>query len=293
MVSLFHHGAAPVVYLKPFSIPKRDTRTNRIALVSENSPIKIKKISKVNIVANQYTLQNTPWMPDIVEDGWNDLYERPYAKVRDKLLDNVWPLNSQDRLILSNFMAMSYVKDHRRIDKIRESAKDYTVDSLFHSAGIDKSVLYDLLKPHSLFLKDKGNLHLLYRTTHYSKVLSLYRKWYLLKSETPLFTGNTPLSLLTCHNDGAISTSLDTGLRNFNICLFPISRNTGVFFLNESKHGKYVEGEYDTIVTGEKYSSLFRKAILRSSNELYIHPDDLDQVLELEDFSSFNVDRKA
>lgn len=294
--SVDQHGGAPVVYLVPFSKPRNtDHSANRIQVMSRDEPITLKRIKKVDTVPYQYSILDLEGLDqDFVEKGWNDKFERPYAAVRKKLLNGQWPLIPTDRKILSDFMAMSYVKDHRRLEHIRDEQNARFLETA-KDAQADDELAEKMLNFYKRSLAEIISVHTLERVEHYSKILSLRHNWILFRSPTPLITGNTPLALMNLEN-GDMTTSIHMGLKKFQLAMFPISRKMGIMFSAYGRDGQfrgYLEhwnGEYDASTRDKRLSTLFRKAILKSSSEIYFHPDDLAQVLRLEDFSSFRTD---
>lgn len=228
-------------------------------------------VVKVSVINDFYNVGKGPDR-DAIEKLLADEVERPAAAVFRKVLDQgIWPLDIEDRSIISTFFALQHGRGANRRKSVAEIA-DFISQMTRGDDGLprDADLRSELLK----------RIHI--ETMLDFETTGPYffgRIWTLVKvAGGGVLTCDTPISLLPF--EGAPADSA-VGIGTAEAILFPMSATTALMMVMHEPAGaedakRVVEGAYDSIFqAGDDHIAQFnQQTILNARRSVYHHPDD-------------------
>jgi Protein of unknown function (DUF4238) len=227
-------------------------------------------VTKVSVINDFYTV-NGATQRDVIEKFIADEIEAPTAEVfRKVLIDEVWPLDKDERAILASFFALQHARgsNHRRA--LAEIAQ-IIANTLGDKGGFDTAAP----EPDQL------------KAVHINSMLNFeqtgppffLRPWALVRFDRKrLLTCDTPISLHPFPDAPAGSA---VGIGTAGHITFPMSRTTGLVMFgrmieSEKEAEEIASGQFDSVAAGSTASANdFNEATIRNAREsIYHHPED-------------------
>lgn len=261
------HHTVPRFYLNGFA-----DEDHRIGVVRLPGDTRYQQSSTKVSVVNDFYNVNAAVEQDVIEQFIADEIEAPAAAVFRKVLaDQVWPLDTNDRTILSTFFGLQHRRgpnQRRMLNEIANAvAREGSLDTQ-NTAKPDESELFKLAHIRSMLDIEK------YGGYYFG------RSWMLVRfNRKRLLTCDTPVILLP-HPDAPADATV--GIGTAWAILFPLSRITGLMMFQHltGEPHDVVSGHFDTIAEGSTYlAEQFNAATIRNAREcIFHHPDDASLV---------------
>lgn len=287
-----HHGSAPASYLFPFSVGNKGRRSSIFVLPFDaNRRPYSKAIGEVNVVNNQFKVNLPGVDEDIIENSWAKNFEEPYAVVKNDIINGIWPLSQESRDIVANFMSMSMHKNHGLLDTVRGSVVNLWSE-IIEKNNVDASEAAAYYEEHANEF-DAELLRIIHnKVPHVGRLISKF-PWSLVRSETPFITGDAPVTLAM--KDGPENyVGTRTGkINDSDLISMPISRHLAIHIEVRDHSGNFKgdylrnrSGSYDDVIEDIRASKYIVDAILASCQELYIYPEDKEEIIKSESFKT-------
>lgn len=267
-VSRSHH-TVPRFYLKRFADDRGFTNVVRL-------PGDVRypqSVAKVSVINDFYSVGSGPER-DAIEKLIAHEIERPAAAVFRKVLDDgIWPLNIEDRSILTMYLALQFGRGANRRKSIAEFAEFMIKQGGPHGLPEGKDARAQALK------------HIHIETMLDFETIGLYffgRIWNLFRVDGGLLTCDTPISLLP-FEDAEEDAGL--GLGTAESIIFPMSTTTALvmnFHAPDNLHDaeNVVRGAHDVVVDAPDgaVKAFNFQTISNARYSLFHHPDDSGHV---------------
>ena len=230
-------------------------------------------VAKVSVVNDFYNIGSGPER-DAIETLIADGIERPAAAVLRKVLaDGVWPLEVEDRSILTTYIALQQGRGANKRQSLIEMVDFISEIGGSHGLPDDDDARAEAIK----------RIHI--ETMLDFVTMGPYffgRIWTLVKVDGGLLTCDTPISLLP-FNGAAEDAGL--GIGTAEAIMLPLSRTTALMMAmhppdSERDAENVVTGVYDKIVeAGDDFVETFnRETINNARHSLFHHPGDSSRV---------------
>lgn len=303
-----NHHTVPKFYLRGFS-KKNDKNEKIIVLKLPGDTYTEQRIDTASVMRDYYIIdpeefQSHDVKADDFENWLDEEFESHTGIVFQKINQDEWPLNPDDRATLAKFITLQYMRVPAHRDSINESktliayadlasngrenlrsgirtyfGEDYTEESL------DK--IWSEIEDGTFRVESHSNTHLVTIMDELSDMAKFFmgRPWFLAKfSHRTLFTSDNPVVIVPNYE------GVPTGLADAPEILFPLNRTTAIIMSNPYylEMGNYDvqdiwDGRYDTIISQVNVNAILYKEIIDTiihgaQKYLFCHPDDREKL---------------